>query len=300
MIELNMKLLYYALKLKPHLVHCHDTMVLPAGNLIKKFTKAKLVYDAHELESDKAGQNKILSKSTLFIEKRCWSNIDHFITVGDSIIKWYNSNLGKIPSTLILNSPYILKGHTVTNRYFHNHYNIPQDSLVFVYLGIVADGRGIDLIIEAFKDNFIKSHVVFVGYGKLVELIKRESDINNNIHYHPPVSHDKVVSLVTNADVGLCLIENVSLSDYYCLPNKLFEYTFAGLPILASDFPDITEYVEKYNLGETCSIDSESIKEAIAKIELYPLKRIDTDLSEIAWEKQAERLKALYFNLLSK
>ena len=47
----------------------------------------------------------------------------------------------------------------------------------------------------------------------------------------------------------MCLIQNVSLSDYYCLPNKLFEYCFAEIPVLASNFPDISQTVEKYDLS---------------------------------------------------
>lgn len=297
LIELYVRMSILGVKFKPNIVHCHDTMVLPIGVLIKSISKAKLIYDAHELESNKNGQTKILAKVTLFLERICWRRIDHLITVSDSIISWYEKNLGVKSHSLILNSPFISKVDKVADRYFHRLYDIPSDRLVFVYLGILGFGRGVDYIIEAFSQENIKSHVVFIGYGELAAKIKENSIKNNNIHLHPSVPHEQVVQIVKNADVGLCLIENVSLSDFFCLPNKLFEYAFARLPILASDFPDISAVVNKYDLGKVCSIDSKSINQAVHQMELKPPNTITADLIELGWPEQAKRLNNLYVEL---
>ena len=95
------------------------------------------------------------------------------------------------------------------------------------------------------------------------------------------------------------MIENVSLSDYYCLPNKLFEYAFAGLPILASKFPEINNIVTKYNLGYTCELNIDSILNAIIKIENNKIKKNNLELTEISWQAQENRLIKTYnkFNL---
>ena len=79
--------------------------MLPIGYFIKRIKKCKLFYDAHELESNKNGQTKFMSWGTLFIEKKIWKSIDLLISVSDSIIKWYEKNLGTIENVLILNSP---------------------------------------------------------------------------------------------------------------------------------------------------------------------------------------------------
>jgi glycosyltransferase involved in cell wall biosynthesis len=300
LIELYVVMSILGVKFKPNIVHCHDTMVLPVGVLIKIISKAKLIYDAHELESNKNGQTKILAKATLFIEKICWRRIDHFITVSDSIISWYEKNLGVKSHSLILNSPLICEVDIVADRYFHRLYDIPSDRLVFVYLGILGPGRGIDYIIEAFTQENINSHAVFIGYGELAVKIKEISTIEKNIHFHDSLPHEEVVSIVKNADVGLCLIENVSLSDYYCLPNKLFEYAFARLPILASDFPDILAVVNKYDLGKVCAINSKSINKAVHELEFKPPNPITADLTELGWPEQAKRLNILYLELLKK
>lgn len=303
--ELTVRLIMKGVRLRPKVVHCHDTMALPGATLVKLITGAKLVYDAHELESDKGGQTPSLSKATIIIERFCWSSVDHLITVSSSILKWYQSNLGSKASSLILNSPLIEANIDYLNaqdeyevNYFQTLYNIPNDCLVFIYVGLLVDGRGIETVLSAFRSDKITSHLVFVGYGKMWDDIEAIAAKYENVHLHDPVPHEKVVALVRNADVGLCLIEKVSLSDYYCLPNKLFEYSFAGLPVLASRFPDIENIVKKYNLGYCCDNDTRSIIRAIEEFEQDRPGRIVADLTPLSWETQEQVLANVYRTVL--
>ena len=300
LIEMSIRFLLFSFRVKPNIVHCHDTMVLPVGVLIKFFTKAKLIYDAHELESNKNGQSISLSKATLLIERKCWRKIDHLISVSDSIINWYNANLGKKKSTLILNSPIFdkLNSSSVKNRYFHDLYKISYDKLVFVYLGYLGQGRSIEQLLNIFSTPNIFSHIVFIGYGELSSLILDHQKNSINIHLHKSIPHDTIVNVVNSADVGFCLIENISLSDYYCLPNKLFEYIFAGVPVIASDFPDITNIVHKYQLGKTCTLDESSIFKAVQEIELNPPGRLMSNFEDLSWYSQSKKLHLLYDSLL--
>lgn len=101
------------------------------------------------------------------------------------------------------------------------------------------------------------------------------------------------------ADCGLCLIEDVSLSDRLCLPNKLFEYAFAGVPVLASRLPEIARVVGEYGLGICCDNDADSIEAAVLKIEREGLEPPTGDLTELSWETQAKRLQEAYRTLLT-
>lgn len=289
---------------RPNIVHCHDTLFLPIALIGKLFCRYKLIYDAHELESDKAGQSKVLSKYTFFIEKIVWKSIDLLITVSPSIIKWYDQNLGKKESLLILNSPVFDAGalEKTKNNYLREVFDIPVESKVFVYLGIISSkGRGVDFYLDAFERDDVHSHVVFIGYGEYVDEIKKRSLVSPNIHYHPAVPHNKVVEITKSADVGLCLIEPVSLSDYYCLPNKLFEYGFSGLYVLASNLPDIKQTVEDYSLGECCNLNADSVYNSIKKIEATDIKMSSniSDLYHLSWAYQAEKLLKAYMRLLT-
>ncbi len=309
MTELTLRSVYKGIRISPKVVHCHDSLVLAAGVLIKLLTGGKLVYDAHELESNKNAQTPILSKSTLFLEKICWRYVDHFITVSPSIIDWYNENLGEKPSSLILNSPVIQTDSVeddcnvamYSKGYFNDRYDIPSDRLIYIYLGLLVQGRGIEDIVSVFKKSDLKSHVIFVGYGDMTEEIGEISSNYTNIHLHEPVPHENVVSLVRNADIGLCLIENVSLSDYYCLPNKLFEYGFAGIFVLGSRFPDIESTIQKYQLGYCCDNDVQSIENVVREIEAEGISTKEmADLTELSWQAQAERLLHLYAGILKR
>ena len=104
LFEMVAKLLRSAIKEKPDLVHCHDTLVLPLGVIVKLFTKAKLIYDAHELESDRNGLSKFEGFLTQYIERLLWRFVDALIVVSPSIDAWYQDKIGPKPSAIILNS----------------------------------------------------------------------------------------------------------------------------------------------------------------------------------------------------
>ena len=300
LLEFYIRLIWKGLLFRPKIIHCHDTVVLPVGVILSILFNSKLIYDAHELESQTNGQSKVLSKITLFIEKISWRFIDLFITVSPSIIDWYQKNLGKKESLLILNSPQlILENHnTESNNYLREKFNIPENCKVFIYLGILGKGRGIDLYLNAFQSKEINSHIVFIGFGEDVKKIQDCSLNSKKIHYHPAVKHDEVVKIARSADVGLAMIEEVSLSDYFCLPNKLFEYAFSGLFILTSDFPDMKKVIQDFDLGVCSPLDKESIEQKIIYIEGQDLKPSTKDLYTLSWQYQSEKLLNSYNKII--
>ncbi len=299
LLEFLLRSFFIINKFKPSVIHCHDTLALPIAILFKVFhSKLKVIYDAHELGSNRNGIDNFFSKIVYFFEKITWRFIDHFISVSPSIIKWYEEEYGRKKNTLILNSPEIETKKTENSNGFRKKFLINDDEKLFIYVGEINKGRGITNLLEIFKD--LKSRILFLGYGPLVNKVKDFEKNYSNIHYHEAVEPDSLISLIQEADVGLCLVERVSLSDYFCLPNKLFEYAFAGLPVIASDFPDIKFLVEKYDLGFCC--DSGSIKDVKKNIERYEsiIKISKNDVSklhDLSWQKQELNLINVYRRL---
>ena len=161
-IELTLKMIFNSFKAKPSIIHCHDTLVLPLGVLVKLFTGSKLIYDAHELESNRNGLSKTLAKMTLFVEKLLWRFVDKLIVVSPSISDWYQENIGEKTTDIIMNSPVLkISNDEVDKSYFRKKFNISDGSKIFLYIGILGEGRGIDLIVEAFRKNDLTSHLIF-------------------------------------------------------------------------------------------------------------------------------------------
>jgi glycosyltransferase involved in cell wall biosynthesis len=293
--ELVGRMLPMAISRRANFVHCHDTLVLPLGVLVKLFTGAKLVYDAHELESDRNGLSRLQSHLTLWVEKLLWRFVDGLIVVSPSIQRWYEENIGSKASAIVLNSP-VFHEDAPADRgsYLRSKFNIPADRRIFIYVGILGAGRGLDLITQAFTHPEVSSHVVFLGYGELAEDLKCLERKYANIHVHDAVVHSSVVPIVRSADFGLCLIQNVSLSDYYCLPNKLFEYCFSGIPVLASDFPDIRATLTEYGAGMCCSLEPEAVRVAIQTMANSDARFDFSDISSLSWQAQAQKLLGLY------
>jgi glycosyltransferase involved in cell wall biosynthesis len=300
-LEFTVRAVVKGLRARPKIIHCHDTFALPAGRILKALTDGKLVYDAHELESDKNGQTRALSRATLMIERVCWQAVDLLVTVSHSIEDWYHDNLGNKASIVVLNSPvFDSKSASTLHRgaYLAQHFGIPLNERIFLYLGLIDSGRGIATCLEVFANSGRAAHIVFMGSGRMVEEVIAYAKRYPNIHYHPAVKHDEVVNIAKSADYGVCLLENVSLSDYLCLPNKLFEYAFSGLPVLASRFPEISRAVDLYSLGVCCDPDRQSVARALAKVMTEPLTRVTSDLRDLSWASQGERILLAYDELM--
>lgn len=297
--ELVVKMFPRAIRQKPDVVHCHDTLVLPLGVMLKLFTRAKLVYDAHELESDMNGLTAFQGRLRLLAEKLLWRFVDAQIVVSPSIQGWYQQKLGVKPSAIIMNAPLYFDDGATGGTYLREKFSIPSDQRIFIYVGILATGRGLDLITEVFTHADVTSHVVFLGFGDLTENFKILAKQHSNIHFHEAVPHSQVVSIVKSADFGLCLVQNVSLSDYYCLPNKLFEYCFAGVPVLASDFPDIRTILQDYGIGECCSLDPTAVRQAVFALANNNKTFSFSDLTPLGWQAQEQKLHELYKQILT-
>jgi len=297
--ELLFRMLPRAVSRKPDIVHCHDTLVLPLGFLVKLLTGAQLVYDAHELESDRNGLTPVQGWLTLRAEKFLWRFIDALIVPSPSALTWYHDNIGPKPSSVIMNSPLFESGLGQQGDYLRKKFDIPDDRRIFIYVGIIGPGRGIDLILDVFTHPESHSHVVFMGFGEFEPKVAQLAMVHGNIHLHPAVPHAQVVHISQSADFGLCLIENVSLSDYYCLPNKLFEYIFAGVPVLSSDFPDLSAVVDEYNVGRTSSLEPDQVRKAIRELESSPQSFEFRDLTPLSWQAQEAKLLDLYQHILS-
>jgi glycosyltransferase involved in cell wall biosynthesis len=301
-LEIYLKMFIRSLIFSPQIIHANDWHVLPLAVVIKKITRAKILYDAHELESQANGVSKEMSRLIRIIERKFWKDIDIFVTVSSSIASWYEKEYGWKKTVLVLNSPEIdTSGEKKWQKdYYRKKFDIKNESIIFLYMGALEHGRGIEMLLNIFEEIDQKACLVFMGSGSLNEVIISSRNYEKNIFLHSPVPHDQITSVASSADIGLCLIENVSLSDFYCLPNKFFDYIFSNLPVVASNFPDMSEMIEKYSLGCVVENSENKIKNLISdlmKNDSKPLLKTSKNFQELGWTNQATHLRKAYLDL---
>lgn len=237
--------------LSTHKIECinpHSLPVLPLAAFIKVHKGCKLVYDTHELETETIsckGVKRILYKST---EKIFIGFSDAICVVNKSIAKWYAETY-KIPAPFVVkNVPHRLNYDGQKSSILKDTFKIPISDIVFLYQGLLSDGRGLRITLEAFKERTNK-HVIFMGYGELADLIQSYALKYPNIHYKTAVAPELIPQITPSADVGLSLIENKCLSYYFSLPNKVYEYLNSGVPVIASAFPEMSSFIDDNSAG---------------------------------------------------
>ncbi|NVK75237.1 MAG: glycosyltransferase [Oceanospirillaceae bacterium] len=256
----------------------------------------KVIYAPHELETErssaKGGLKKKMSK---LLERTFIKFANHVIVVGNNIAKWYKEQYDLDKVYVVRNIPkgYSQSNVKVSSTYLRDKFNIDSDTPIFLYQGIINKGRGLESLIAAFSKSE-KATLVVMGFGPLTGMVKEAADRCERIKYHDPVPPQELESISASADFGLCLIENICLSYYYSLPNKLFEYINSGIPVIGSNFPEIQEVIEGYNIGWCIAPDSSAIESLVAK-----LKQSDSEgftdsfkraKSEMTWSSDFERL----------
>lgn len=282
-------------------VNCHSVATLPLGVMLKHRTKAKLVYDAHELETETNSLSGVRKLLTRQVERRLIGQADHCIFVGSAIEQWYVREYGLHNTTVLYNCP--SRRQVNPSDRFRTAYSIAPDTPIFLYQGYIGEGRGIRILVEAFSALAERAALVVMGYGPLADWVAREAQHRPGIHYHPAVAPESLLDYTAAADYGLSVIEPTSLSYEYCMPNKLFEYVMAGKPVLVSPTREQSEFVRSHGIGEVASdISPAAIREAVLSLLARDPQALQAALArtadEYCWEGQEKTLEAVYLDIL--
>jgi len=302
-LEFSIKCINSIRKLKPRVVNIHGLALLVLASYSKYINKHLLVYDAHELETEVNGLKGLRKSIAKWIERRFIRYCDLIFVVSESIADWYVNEYKILRPLVIMNVP--KRSELKSNNHFREKLNIRDDQIILLYQGGLAAGRGVHLILDAFKARISdRVAVVFMGDGELEQDIVKASKDHSNIFFFPAVPPSEVLEYTASADIGISLIENTCLSYYYCMPNKLFEYAMAGLPVLVSNMKDMSEFVTKNQMGAVIhDFSATGINQAIddfIKLDLPAMKNnAYRAVCENAWEVQEKNIINVYQKLLS-
>jgi len=284
-------------------LHCNDLNTLPIAFIIKKFFNPKImvVYDAHEYETETNGLHGTQKRIVKVLEKALIGYADKVITVSSAIADAY-VDLYNIPKpSLVLNTPVYVD---IENKdLFREHFNITKEQTIFLYQGALTPGRGIEILLNTFKELDQKSVIVFMGYGTYEASIITATQEYDNIYFHPAVSPDILLNFTSSADFGISTIEDSCLSYRYCLPNKMFEYIMANVPVIVSNLPEMKKVVIDNNIGVVTQENTpQGLKLAIEEAQKLDKDTLQNNINYVKsiynWGEQEKVLLSVYKDLL--
>lgn len=293
--------------LQPDAYHCHDQNTVLAGQLARRRSPARLIYDAHELYPHRNRPHPRWWKPGLFeIGDRFSSRrSDAVITVNQSIAEHMERRYGIDRVDVVMNIPDVQSGASDGADVLDIRH-IPSPRLF--YCGNVTFNRGLEESVRALV-HLPEAALVVVGqarggYDDELRALAASLGVGDRVHIFPPVRHEHVVRVAAQADVGLVMIKPSCLSYEYALPNKLFECLHAGLPVVASDLPELRRIVHDDGVGLVCDHDDpRSIAEAVATIVGTPelaekMRRCAVEAAQsYTWARERGHLLAVYRRL---
>ncbi|MGH8936382.1 MAG: glycosyltransferase family 4 protein [Acidimicrobiia bacterium] len=264
---INRRFLEAALATGADVYHAHDLNTLYVGTLCKRKTGAKLVYDSHELATGRNRMGPLWRAWCSYWEGRGIPQADAVIMASPGYAH-HAARRYRIPTpTVVRNVPERMEPDPRWD--LRAKLGIPAHQRVLVYQGSIQENRGIEQTIEAVT-RLEDCVLVVIGYGyhrPALEALVRERGLEKSVRFFGPVPNDLLISYTASGEVGMCPIINSSLSYYHSLPNKLYEYLMAGVPIVASDFPEMGGLVREEQVGEVCDpSDPVSIAEAVRRV----------------------------------
>ena len=141
-----------------------------------------------------------------------------------------------------------------------------------------------------------------MGYGELEEQIIKASNAENNIYFHKAVAPDILLDYTSSADFGISTIEDSCLSYRYCLPNKMFEYLMADLPVIVSNLYEMKRLVENNNIGVVAKENTpQGLKQAKGEAIKLDKDELNKNIQKVKqvynWEEQGKVLLKAYKEL---
>jgi len=299
-INLSIQTFKYLIKVKPEVVHAHNLASLPVSVIYKIFYKSKVVYDTHEIETERQGWSFFQRMISKLFELFFIRFVDITVVVNDAIAdlyrKWY-----KVSVVSIYNAPEYLN-LDVQNNYFREKYNIKDETKIFVYIGVLTENRGVIKYANFAKKTDLDICFIFIGFGEGQQIIENLAQDSEKIFIHEPVKQNVLRQLIVSADYSLQTLsfdKNLSLSYKLALGNKFFECCAAQLPMIAGGYDLWDDFIKNYNIGVTIENDNfESIENGIVKLLSMDFSLIKKNCKKVStkynWENESIKIINYY------
>lgn len=285
---------------KADLLLANDLDTLPANYLVSVLKRIPLVYDSHEYFT---GVPELQHRPFV---RAVWEGIERFIfprlnriyTVNESIAELYRKKYHK-SIQVVRNVPYLLTEQTAPLSY-------PAGRKIIIYQGSgINMNRGAEELVLSMKHLPAEEYMAWmIGGGDVFEKLKllaTEHGVNDRVRFIAKVPFRELRDFTIQAHLGISFDKPTNLNYLYSLPNKIFDYIHAGIPVLCTALPEIKAIVDMYAVGDYIdSHDPQHIAERIRAVFADPERYLDWKKNAIAasrelcWQHEKKIVSALF------
>lgn len=301
--SLNIRLFFFLLFHPCDVILANDLDTLLPAYLVSRIRGKQLVYDSHEYFTEAEGlTGRAFQKNMwLRIERFIFPKLKYVYTVNESIASIYRQ-LYKVEVHVVRNMP----RRTARPEAIRRTKQLPEDKTIFLLQGAYIDpDRGALEAVEAmaFVDDAL---LLIIGSGRALDELKQivsTRNLQDRVWFFGKMPASELREYTACADFGLSLDKPLHENYRLSLPNKLFDYIHAGVPVLVSALPELERIIHTYQVGWiideiTPKKVAAAMKMAIASSDRAQFKTncfIATE--ELNWEKEEEVLRSIYTSL---
>lgn len=297
----NLRLFLFLLFHKADFLLSNDLDTLLPNYLISKIKRIPMLYDSHEYftETPELVNRKFVQLVWKKIEASILPHLKEMITVNESIANLFGEKY-HIQVHVIRNIP--MRADTLSKG-GRETLHLPLDKHLLVLQGSgINVHRGAEELVEAmfFLDDYI---LMIIGGGDVLPILKQKVQQLNlqNVLFLPRMPYSEMMDYTRCAELGFSLDKDTNLNYRFSLPNKLFDYIQANVPVIASHLPEIEKVIKKYDIGDFIEDHqpehiASAVRNALDNRERYQnwKRNLSQAAEELCWEKESLHLLEIY------
>ena len=300
--EYNIRLFFFLLFHRANLLLSNDLDTILPNFFVSRLKGIKMIYDSHEYFTETP---ELIHRPKV---QRVWKRIEEFavpklgemITVCDSIADLFRQKYG-VKVHVIRNIP---PQKALPPKGDKAELGLPLDKHLLVLQGSgINIQRGAEELVQAMQ-YLNDCHLMIIGGGDVLPILKQmviDLNIADRVRFLPRMSYANMMGYTQNAELGFCLDKDTNLNYRFSLPNKLFDFIQAGVPIVASHLTEIEKIIRRYDIGSFIENHdpktiAATIQDALSDAERYGKwkQNLTVAAQDLRWENEEKALLAIY------